>query len=296
MKINSTDYTYCTVTDIDVTGLTAKLSLLMYSSSPQVTKDKNNNVSRAFCFYLKDLDTGELTKLSNNTYWVDRSNRYLDTSNNIDINMYKKIILNIDISNRNTSNMLNNRWIRRCDLLLYDALNGSFTTIIDGKETDIWVYPKLTLISDEIVLPKLSSLKVSKSKENKLTLSIDSTYDSQEDFNYINNNLKVYFTVRSIYTNLVLENKEYISSEIQRDITTTWSITFDRTYDEPILLEVRVTNLKGDTLLYENKYINPEHTLSNMYIKTNSGVKSVVSATVKISNGLKQVESLAIKR
>ena len=51
MKINSTDYTYCTVTDIDVTGLTAKLSLLMYSSSPQVTRDKNNNVSRAFCFF-----------------------------------------------------------------------------------------------------------------------------------------------------------------------------------------------------------------------------------------------------
>ena len=286
MKINSTDYTYCKVTNVDIVESTAKVSLLFYSSAPQTQPDEYGNVSRAFCFYLRDLDTQEVVRLSNNTYWVDRSNRYIDESNNIDINMYKKVLLNIDISNGNKSEMLKNRWVRRCELLLYNITTGEF---------DSWK-ESFALISNEVVLPELSDIRVSKSLDNKISISIDSTYASQADFNYMNKNLKIFFSIRSVYTNLILEETSYTYNELQSKSKETFNISFIKEYSEPILIEVRVTNLKEETLLYKNKFINPEHSLSNLYIKTNHGIKAIVSSSVKTTSGIKPVASLAVKK
>ena len=125
MLIKNTDGAYCKIKETKVSGLKAYITLVIYSSVPQTTVDILGNINRVFSFYLRDLNSTELVKLSHNNYWIDRNNNYNNDSNNIDINMHREIILEIDITNNNQSEMQEGRWVRRCNIILIDHTTGA---------------------------------------------------------------------------------------------------------------------------------------------------------------------------
>ena len=106
MKIKNTDHSYCKVKDVKISGLKAYITLIVYSSAPQTSQDNLGNIDRVFSFYLRDLNSDELHKLSHNNYWIDRTHNYNNEGINIDINMYKEIILEVDPLSERTANLL----------------------------------------------------------------------------------------------------------------------------------------------------------------------------------------------
>ena len=162
MLIKNTDGAYCKIKETKVSGLKAYITLVIYSSVPQTTADIMGNINRVFSFYLRDLNSTELVRLSHNNYWIDRNNNYNNDSNNIDINMHREIILEVDITNNNQSEMQEGRWVRRCNIILIDHTTGS---------EEAWVSEDLELISKEIELPELIKFSIYKNSDNYLEIN-----------------------------------------------------------------------------------------------------------------------------
>lgn len=269
MIIKNTDATYCKIKDIKVSGLEAYITLLVYSSKPQTTEDSLGRVSRVFSFFLKDKDTGEITRLNNNNYWIDRCNNYNNDSTNIDINMYKEIILTIDISNLNKSKMLGNTWIRECKLLIIDQHSSS--------NNIIWESEELQLISKEIVIPSISNIKINTSSSANLTVSFNETFESQEDFNYSNNNLTTEVHILSAYNNNLIE-KHVVLNEERLNNTVTIN-TFNNKFDTPLIIKINVLNNINEILVQEIKFYNPLNT-HKVFIKQNNSIKQINNCTI----------------
>ena len=269
MLIKNTDATYCKIKDIKVSGLDAYLTVLVYSSKPQTTEDNLGRTSRVFTFYLKDKDTNNLTRLSNNNYWIDRCNNYNNDSNNIDINLYKEIILTVDISNLNQSQMLGNRWVRNCNLLILDQQSS--------KQSILWESEELSLISQEIVMPSISDIRINTTSDSKLQITFNETFESQEDFNYANSNLITKINIYSAYNNSLIESYTLSESDIDNDKV---SInTFEHNFNSPITIEITVLNNVGEILFKESKFYNPLNT-HKVFIKRNNEIKQINTCTV----------------
>lgn len=270
MLIKNTDATYCKIKDIKISGLEAYITLLVYSSKPQTTEDNLGRVSRVFSFYLKDKETQELTRLTNNNYWIDRCNNYNNDSNNIDINMYKEIILTVDISNLNKSKMLGNRWVRDCSLLILDQQSSTQATLWESEE--------LSLISKEIVLPKINNLRINITSESNLQISFNEIFETQEDFNYINNNLSTEVNIFSAYNNYLIERYEVLDSDKDNNVVTI--NTFEHEFNSPIIVQINVLNNVGEILLQESKFYNPNNK-HRVFIKQDNHIKTVTTCTIK---------------
>ena len=269
MLIKNTDATYCKIKDIKVSGLDAYLTVLVYSSKPQTTEDNLGRTSRVFTFYLKDKDTNNLTRLSNNNYWIDRCNNYNNDSNNIDINLYKEIILTVDISNLNQSQMLGNRWVRNCNLLILDQQSS--------KQSILWESEELSLISQEIVMPSISDIRINTTSDSKLQITFNETFESQEDFNYANSNLITKINIYSAYNNSLIESYTLSESDIDNDKV---SInTFEHNFNSPITIEITVLNNVEEILFKESKFYNPLNT-HKVFIKRNNEIKQINTCTV----------------
>lgn len=269
MLIKNTDATYCKIKDIKVSGLDAYLTVLVYSSKPQTTEDNLGRTSRVFTFYLKDKDTNNLTRLSNNNYWIDRCNNYNNDSNNIDINLYKEIILTVDISNLNQSKMLGNRWVRNCNLLILDQQSS--------KQSILWESEELSLISQEIVMPSISDIRINITSDSKLQVTFNETFESQEDFNYANSNLITKINIYSAYNNSLIESYTLSEYDINNDKV---SInTFEHNFNLPITIEITVLNNIGEILFRESKFYNPLNT-HKVFIKQNNEIKQLNTCTV----------------
>lgn len=269
MLIKNTDATYCKIKDIKVSGLDAYLTVLVYSSKPQTTEDNLGRTSRVFTFYLKDKDTNNLTRLSNNNYWIDRCNNYNNDSNNIDINLYKEIILTIDISNLNQSQMLGNRWVRNCNLLILDQQSS--------KQSILWESEELSLISQEIVMPSISDIRINITSDSKLQITFNETFESQEDFNYANSNLITKINIYSAYNNSLIES--YTLSESDIDNEKVSINTFEHNFNSPITIEIVVLNNVGEILFRESKFYNPLNA-HKVFIKQNNEIKQINTCTV----------------
>lgn len=269
MLIKNTDATYCKIKDIKISGLEAYITLLVYSSKPQTTEDSLGRITRVFSFYLKDKDTNELTRLSNNNYWIDRCNNYNNDLNNIDINMYKEIILTVDISNLNKSKMLNNRWVRDCTLLILDQQSSS--------QNILWQSEDLSLISKEIVVPIIKNIRVNITSNSQLKITFNEIFESQEDFNYINNNLSTEVKVYSAYNNHLIESYTVLNQDIDNTLVTV--NTFTHKFNSPIIIEINILNNIGEILLQETKFYNP---LNNhkIFIKQGSQIKQINTCTI----------------
>ena len=270
MIIKNTDATYCKIKDIKVSGLEAYITLLVYSSKPQTTEDNLGRITRVFSFFLKDKDTGNITRLNNNNYWIDRCNNYNNDSTNIDINMYKEIILTVDISNLNTSKMLKNTWVRECSLLIIDQQSSS--------NNILWESEELKLISKEIIIPSISNIRITTTSESNLSISFSETFESQEDFNYSNNNITTEVNIISAYNNHLIEKHEVLESELQNNLVTIK--TFEHKFNSPIIIQINILNNIGEILLQETKFYNP---LNNhrVFIKQNNTIKQITTCTIK---------------
>ena len=293
MLIKNTDGSYCKIKDIKISGLKAYITLVIYSVVPQTTADKQGNIHRVFSFYIRDLKTSKTTLLSSNNYWIDRLNNYDSDSNNIDINMYKEIILEVDITNNNNSEMIGTQWIRYCNILLIDH------TV--NPNTEAWISENLTLISKEISIPSISNLIIKAAKNNKINIAFNYIYSMQEDFNYTNANLITTIQIRHPVLNTVLEeivlphtigNKpaEFIDTSNKAGSI---SCTTENTYTEPITICIYLKNLQGAIIKTFTKTINtaiaslPISLISNkvnpinsLHIKTATGIVPI--STVKI--------------
>lgn len=277
MLIKNTDGSHCKIKNIKISGLKAYVTLIIYSVTPQTTPDILGNIHRVFSFYLRDKNSDELFKLSHNNYWIDRNNNYNNDSNNIDINMNKEIILEIDITNNNQSNMKENRWVRQCNIVLMDHTSTL---------TEAWVSEDLTLISKEINLPKISRLKVNYHKDKIITIDFDYTYESQNDFNYINSNLITSIELRSPHNNSLLESLD-IPHEFNSN-TQTNSIYFCsmNTYTGPVIYSINIKNLQGDVLYNLTQLFNPEASNIKLMIKeaNHNKVKCITVKDIELQN------------
>lgn len=268
MLIKNTDGAYCKIKETKVSGLKAYITLVIYSSVPQTTKDSMGNIHRVFSFYLRDLNSTELVRLSHNNYWIDRNNNYNNDSNNIDINLHREIILEVDITNNNQSEMQEGRWIRRCNIILIDHTTGS---------EEAWVSEDLELISKEIELPELTKFSVYKNSDNYLEINFKYKYESQEDFSYINSNIYYDLAIKTTYSNETIEHREFYSSQDNPINNTDISYISENKYTEPVIISMQIKNLKGETISIENKFFNPMINSNRVTIKDNDllPVKSI---------------------
>ena len=272
MIIKNTDGTYCKVKDIKISGLTAYVTLLVYSSVPQTTPDSFGRTSRVFSFFLKDKNSDEIIQLSRNLYWIDRVNNYENNSINVDINMHKEIILEIDITNKNKSQMKDRRWVRNCNILIKDMSNSSYSTL--------WTSEDLELISKEVILPEITNIKTTIDKNNVLHVIFNKTYESQEDFNYIDSNLKTVIRTKSIYNNKVIEefvledDSQFINEYGQIEIN-----SFCSKYDSPIIIEIQLLNKKKEVLYSIEKFYSTQNNLK-VFIKSFGDIKQVTTCAV----------------
>ena len=272
MKIQSTDSSYCTIKTIKISGNTAFITLLITSNTPQ-------SKHCAFSFWIKDLETNKYTRADNNYYWIDRCNNYNNSVKNIDINMYKEIIIPIDITNANTASMQLNHWVRHLKL----TIKSSNENVI-GK--DLWESSPIELVSKEIILPVISDIKINRG-EDCYIVSYTQTYKSQEDFNYINDNLITKLLITSVYTGEIIE--EYpINSYSALD---TISIPLNQTginYSEPININLHIQNKRGEDLFVKSKFFNPEHFGINISTLKDTLIKATTGA-IKTDRGIKRI-------
>ena len=274
MLIKNTDGAYCKIKETKVSGLKAYITLVIYSSVPQTTADILGNINRVFSFYLRDLNSTELVKLSHNNYWIDRNNNYNNDSNNIDINMHREIILEVDITNNNQSEMQEGRWVRRCNIILIDHTTGS---------EEAWVSEDLELISKEIELPELTKFSIYKNSDNYLEINFKYKYESQEDFSYINSNIYYDLAIKTTYSNETIEHREFYSSQNNPINNTNISYISENQYTEPVIVSMQIKNLKGETISIENKFFNPLINSNRVTIK-DSDLLSVKSISIKTND------------
>lgn len=256
----------CKIKDIKISGSTAYVTLIIASS-------KATTEPRVFNFYIQDINTGITTQLSNINYWIDRYNNYNNDSNNVDINLYKQITLQIDITNQNTSEMIDNKWVRNCYLILVDST--------DSIKQNAWYSEKLELISKEIILPTIQDLTLHSDKNYTLRISWIYKYKTQEDFNYNNTNLYTTILIKSPYTNNILESNDIFATE---DSTNYIKCTCLNTYNAPILIEILLKNLKGTVLKRKEVFYKPVPKQTNSYIKTATGIKKVAAYFIKLGS------------
>lgn len=270
MKIKNTDGAFCKIKDIKISGLEAYVTLVLYSSTPQIS-NIDGNIHRVFSFYLRDKDSSKLVRASLNNYWIDRNNNYNNEASNIDVNMYKEVILKIDIDNYGKGTMRDNKWVRTCSIVLVDT-TSSFE--------EAWESEEIELISKEIELPKIENLKVHGGKDNIIVVDFDLIYNSQEDFNYNNKNITPVVLLVSYNTNKILESLDFPYDSTS---TTHQHITFmsEGEYDQPLIASVQLRNTKQDILFERKVFYDKQLSSFNMFIKTQSGIESIQSASIK---------------
>ena len=271
MRIKGTTSSYCKITDIKISGFKAYVYLLVTSTTPQIDPISSTANTCVFSFFARDLDTS-LTRLTNNNYWIDRCNNYDNNLNNVDINKHKQIILEIDITNKNNSIMRNNRWVRELQIVMINTRTNE----------EAWTSDYIELISKEVSLPEINAVKLIKTK-SELQLSFNLNYATQEDFNYINDNLKPKVLVTSAYTNTLLESYDVPMSSLSNlNPNKQVNITLNKYYTEPFLIKIRIENLRGDVLKEKENFYNPELIFSNISaIKNNKPIvcKRMVAIT-----------------
>lgn len=270
MKIKGTTNSYCKVLSTTISGFRAVVRVLITSTSAQ-------EEPCAFHFYMKDSKTQEVISISNNNFWIDRCNNYNNDRNNVDINRYKEIGLDIDISNKNKADMKDCKWYRKFKLLL-----------VNTKTQEVaWESEELEVTSKEIILPSLTNFKLIKEKDYLKAL-FTLSYKIQEDFNYINSNLKTIFIVRSAYTDQALYTQEFINTKLNTSyLPKTVDIKLPN-YTEPIIIELHILNLKDEILRSRTIFYNPEYLGQGFSVKTGEYTKSIASY-IKTPEGIKKI-------
>ena len=259
----------CKIKSITISDTEATIICIIYSSSPA-------KIHKPFKFYLRDKDK-TLTAISENIYWIDRINNYNNDSINIDVNQYIEVILKVDITKGNTADVVENKWVRHCNLILKDLslVSDSFA----------WVSEDITLVSKEFEIPSIYNLDIYSDKKFNLYIDFQYKYKSQQDFNYNNKNLYTTINILSLYTGVTLETLDILEEEYN---TSKVSAKLLKEYSSPIQIQIQLKNNKGDILKTINKIYSPVPRETNTYIKTKEGIKKVLAFYVKASDTLSE--------
>lgn len=277
--------TDCKITDISVVGSTATITCLFFATS-------KTEKTVGLKFYLLNKNEEEKYNIDNTTYWIDNINSYENNLLNKNVDGYLEVKLHVDITNNNTSAMQQSRWFRKCYLIL--------ANVEDTYCKPLWSSDLLDLVSTPIEIPEIKSLVVynksvyisSKNEtENHLIINFKYSYKAEADFNYTNDNLKTYIISKSLTTGKIIEQ---IETQTKEKISVESSIGY--TYNEPVLIEIYLTNLKDDILKTATYIYRPYIKRAWGYIKTANGVKMIKQIITKKDNLLSlNPNNLAVK-
>lgn len=223
------------------------------------------------------------TLLSNTTYWIDMLENYGDDSFNENIEMYKEITLEIDISNGSKSSIIKNKFVRYISIFFKNKITSDI----------IWMSEQVLLISKEISIPKIENVLFETDSRGKIYGKFSYKYSSDADFNYNNSYLFTVIVIKSPQTNATLE-----AITIEEESFNTSEIKFQTNleYTDTVLINIILKNYYGsenkihqwiDENNYTTKltggsivksysyYYTPEIKYSNMYVKTNNTYKKI---------------------
>lgn len=251
----------CKIKSITISDFTAYITCVIYSVSPA-------KEHRGFRFFLRDKDKS-LTLISENIYWIDRIHNYSNDTTNVDVNRYLEVLLKINIADKSKADIIENKWVRHCQLVLKDVTN---------PDDIAWYSEDLSLVSKEFEIPKVTNLDIYSDKNYILHISFNYTYKSQHDFNYNNKNLYTTINIRSVYSNALLETQDILEED---SIYSKINTTFENAFTVPIKIEIMLKNNKGDILKLTEIYYNPIIREETAYIKTEYGVKKVLAFYIK---------------
>ena len=239
----------CKIKSITISETTAYITCIIYSLAPAIHHE-------AFKFYLRDKDK-TLTSISENVYWIDRLNNYNNDILNIDVNQYLELLLTVDISKQNNGDILENKWVRYCNLVLKN--------INDTSNDFAWVSEDLTLISKQFEIPRIKNLDIYSDKLYNLHVNFTYDYKSRQDFNYNNKNLYTTINVISIHTHNILETYRIDEED---SFTSQVKATLLGTYNTPVNVQIQLRNYKGEVLLTYERLYTPIVRTTTTYIKT----------------------------
>ena len=267
--------TYCEIKDVAISKEEATLKVVFFSN-------QENAVRFGLRFYIEDLDLETVSLLSGKYYWVDRFQSESNENqweSNIDINLYKEVILKINIRNNNLATFKDERWYRNIRLLIKaDEVVGS-STINEGDI--VWYSENINLVSNKIKIPDIKHVEINCFDiENDADKQIEEVavivyydYGLETDFNYINSNIQYHFklinpyVMRTINKKILVENGTYDEDERVGIL----KYTFDSLkLRRPVLVNITVRDLKGKEIKSYTKQFVPFIPKSRVYIKDNN--------------------------
>jgi len=267
--------TYCEIKDVAISKEEATLKVVFFSN-------QENAVRFGLRFYIEDLDLETVSLLSGKYYWVDRFQSESNENqweSNIDINLYKEVILKINIRNNNLATFKDERWYRNIRLLIKaDEVVGSSTI---NEEDIVWYSENINLVSNKIKIPDIKHVEINCFDiENDADKQIEEVavivyydYGLETDFNYINSNIQYHFklinpyVMRTINKKILVENGTYDEDERVGIL----KYTFDSLkLRRPVLVNITVRDLKGKEIKSYTKQFVPFIPKSRVYIKDNN--------------------------
>jgi len=267
--------TYCEIKDVAISKEEATLKVVFFSN-------QENAVRFGLRFYIEDLDLETVSLLSGKYYWVDRFQSEANENqweSNIDINLYKEVILKINIRNNNLATLKDERWYRNIRILIKaDEVVGS-STINEGDI--VWYSENINLVSNKIKIPDIKHVEINCFDiENDADKQIEEVavivyydYGLETDFNYINSNIQYHFklinpyVMRTINKKILVENGAYDEDERIGIL----KYTFDsQKLRRPVLVNITIRDLKGKEIKSYTKQFVPFIPKSRVYIKDNN--------------------------
>jgi hypothetical protein len=250
--------------------------------------NQENNVTFGLKFFLLDEETEKEELINNNTYWVERFQPSFETNgnveNNIDINLFKELYFKIDITDKNRSNFLVNRWLRNIRILI------KAETIIGNSNVQtnevVFKSEKLSLVSGLVIVPDIKQISIKSINSDldvnieELMVSIYYDYGIENDFNYNNENIQYFFRLINPKTLRVIKESQKILTEnglFDEDLKLgvlkyTFTSLKIRT---PIIVNISIRDLKGNVIKAYNKFYIPSVPKNKVYVKFNGVVKEV---------------------
>lgn len=256
----------CQVIKTQVNKARAYIHLVISSTKPAI-------VNKVYRFYVRENNVDEL--LSSNYYWIDRNNNYNNDTSNIDINMYKEIILEVDITKQNTGKMQDRKWVRDIQLVLMEE---------NTLHEQVWISPYINLVSQEIELPEIKELNIYSTEDyNKMHVELKYLYTQQADFNYNNDNL---FTRLSVYSNTTQKLLETANVYEENSLTSTIHHTFTNRYTNYVEILIELCSMSGEPLLSYRQLYKPFIRRFKTYAKINGQIKQVTRIYVHSLDGV----------
>lgn len=250
----------CKLVSTKVSKAKAYIKLIISSTKPAEEQ-------KYYRFYIQE--DSQLSLISNNNYWIDRNTNYNNDGNNIDINMYHELLIEVDITAGNGGKMVGNRWVRECQLVLVDE---------DFNKTPVWYSETLYLVSDEIELPDIQELNIYNTDNfTKLHVELLYKYKSQADFNYNNENLYTKIVLRSNATSKILD--EAIIYE-EDSFNSRIYYVFEGTFDAYVDVQIQIYNNAGQIVKQFTKLYKAYLRRFKTYVKNNGKAKQVNSIFV----------------